>query len=87
MAQVSDSAKMADAKAALHAAKKSFRQTSPHQIKYGRLNFYPDSGTIFRDGDKERLSEAGIDAFLSLLGCVKEGSRADAPNVGASLTL
>lgn len=67
-----DSNAMKEAKTKMHAAKMTFRQTSPYQIKYGSLNFYPDSGTIFRDGDRTKLEERGVADFMRLCGYPKE---------------
>ena len=39
---------------------------SPHQLKVGSLNFYPDRGTITQDGAK-RIEQKGIDQFIALL--------------------
>ena len=39
---------------------------SPHQLKVGSFNFYPDTGTITRDGAK-RIEQKGIDHFIDLL--------------------
>jgi hypothetical protein len=38
-----------------------------YQIKVGDLNFWPDKGTITRDGQRGRLSEQGLDALIALL--------------------
>lgn len=40
-----------------------------HQIKVSsNISFYPDKGTIYRDGDKKPLPERGVEALLELLG-------------------
>lgn len=40
-----------------------------HQIKVSSdISFYPDKGTIYRDGDKKPLAERGVEALLELLG-------------------
>lgn len=39
---------------------------SPHQLKVGSLNFYPDRGTITQDGAK-RIEQKGIEQFIALL--------------------
>ncbi|AZO33554.1 MAG: hypothetical protein EOS54_04000 [Mesorhizobium sp.] len=39
---------------------------SPHQLKVGPYNFYPDRGTITQDGEK-RIELKGIDHFIALL--------------------
>jgi hypothetical protein len=72
MTTITDSEAMKHAKTAMRSAKMPFRQTSPHQIKHGRLNFYPDRGTIFRDGDRAKLEEQGIVAFMQMCGYPKE---------------
>ena len=39
------------------------------QIKVAtNLSFYPNTGTIFRDGDRKALPERGVDALIELLG-------------------
>jgi hypothetical protein len=38
-----------------------------HQLKVGNLNFYPGTGTIFRDEDSEALPEQGLEAFIELV--------------------
>lgn len=72
MTTKTDSDAMEQAKTEFRAAKMPFRQTSPYQIKYGSLNFYPESGTIFRDGDRAKLEQRGIAAFMLLCGYPKE---------------
>ena len=44
-----------------------FEQTSQYQLKIASLNFYPRTGTIYRDGDKKALKERGLDALLDLI--------------------
>lgn len=58
----------------LRAAKIPFRQANRYQLKHGMLNYYPDKGTIFRDGDRDRLSERGVDAFMKLCGYPKDAA-------------
>ncbi len=43
-----------------------FQRKTRYQIKVGDLSFYPDKGTIFRDGDRQALDARGLDQFLSL---------------------
>lgn len=71
MTTKTDSEAMERAKTAMRAVKMPFRQTNPYQIKNGRLNFYPDRGTIFRDGDRSKLEEQGIIEFMKLCGYPK----------------
>lgn len=71
MTTITDSEAMEHAKTAMRSAKMPFRQTSPYQLKYGRLNFYPDTGTIFRDGERVKLKEQGIVTFMQLCGYPK----------------
>jgi hypothetical protein len=58
---------------AIRAARLPFRKTDPYQIKHGRFNFYPNRGTIYRDGDPNKLEERGVEAFIRLCGYPKEG--------------
>lgn len=58
---------MADAIAALQAIGIDFDTPSPFQLKVGDLNFYPNRGTICRDGDRARLKAKGLKAFLDLV--------------------
>jgi hypothetical protein len=44
-----------------------FRRTSEHQLKVGRINFYPGKGTIFFDGNKTVEKETGLAAFIKIL--------------------
>lgn len=67
-----DSDAMERDKNTIRAAKMPFRQTNAYQIKHGTFNFYPDKGTIFRDGDRNRLEERGVAAFMKLCGYPKE---------------
>jgi hypothetical protein len=43
------------------------RRPTPWQLKVGRINFYPHTGTIFCDGDSEPLPHRGLAAFQKLL--------------------
>lgn len=43
-----------------------FQIKTIHQIKVGKLNFYPTRGTIFRDGDAGALKHNGLEAFLKI---------------------
>lgn len=41
------------------------QQLGPNQLRCGRLNFYPSSGTIYEDGCPRR-EENGADEFLRI---------------------
>lgn len=42
---------------------------SPYQLKVSAdLSFYPNKGTIFRDGDQQALPQRGIASLLEVLG-------------------
>jgi hypothetical protein len=47
-------------------------QTTAFQIKVGPFNFYPDKGTIYRDGDQKARPERGIENFLALIGKLRD---------------
>jgi hypothetical protein len=47
-------------------------QTSAFQIKVGPFNFYPDKGTIYRDGDREARPERGLENFLALIAKLRD---------------
>lgn len=51
---------------------------SPHQLKVGVFNFYPDRGTITQDGAK-RIEQKGIDFFITLLTDCKAPTRSRLP--------
>lgn len=44
-----------------------FHQPSPNQLKIGPLNFYPRTGTIYRDGDRRSLPARGLRAFMQIV--------------------
>ena len=44
-----------------------FKRPTEHQLKVGRINFYPGKGTIFFDGNKKAEEETGLAAFIELL--------------------
>lgn len=62
-----DEAKMLQAINALHDAGVRFTRPTKYQLKIGDQSFYPNKGTIFRDGDSKGLEERDLDAFMSLL--------------------
>jgi len=45
-----------------------FTRPTRYQLKIGALSFYPDKGTLYRDGDRQALPERGLPALQSLLG-------------------
>ena len=47
--------------------KAPFVRTSPTQLKVGRINFYPDKGTIYFEGDRAPLPQRGLHPFQELL--------------------
>jgi len=53
------------------------RRPSHTQLKVGRLNFWPQSGKIYRDGDLKSLPEQGLAAFAQALGWPEPGSPED----------
>lgn len=65
---------------ALMQAAIKFTRPSTHQLKSGCLNFYPEKGTIYRDGDPGALKERGLDTFVRLTKPVaKQRSKVSAP--------
>ena len=70
-ARPEDSVKFAEALDKLLLAGADARRPANNndQLKLAsNLNYYPSTGTIFRDGDRKALSERGIDALIELLG-------------------
>ena len=45
----------------------AFRRPTDWQLKIGNLNFYPDKGTIFRDGGRHPLPQRGLNGLKELL--------------------
>ena len=45
-----------------------FTRPTRYQLKIGPLSFYPDKGTLYRDGDRQALPERGLPALQALLG-------------------
>jgi hypothetical protein len=45
-----------------------FARPTRYQLKIGPLSFYPDKGTLYRDGDRQALPERGLPALQALLG-------------------
>ncbi len=56
-----------EALATLRANGVKARQTSPYQIKVGTWNFWPDTGTITRDGERGKRKERGLEDLLALV--------------------
>ena len=44
-----------------------FTRPTRYQLKIGALSFYPDKGTLYRDGDRQALPERGLPALQHLL--------------------
>jgi hypothetical protein len=44
-----------------------FHQPSPNHLKIGPYNFYPGTGTIYRDGDRRSLPERGLKTFMQMI--------------------
>lgn len=64
---------------------------SPHQLKVGPFNFYPDRGTITQDGAK-RIEQKGIEHFITRLKEREVPTKSRSPfrkreNKDASLTI
>jgi hypothetical protein len=47
-------------------------QPSEYQIKVGRYNFWPCSGTICLDGASSREGQSGLHAFIAIVRRLKE---------------
>lgn len=58
---------MLDATSALDEKGWMYRVLSNSQIKIGRINYWPSSGTITVDGELKKRSMSGLDEFLRLL--------------------
>jgi hypothetical protein len=44
-----------------------YRQPTPHQIKVRSLNYYPNTGSISKDGSAHRTELSGFDTFKNLV--------------------
>ena len=44
-----------------------FTRPTRYQLKIGPLSFYPDKGTLYRDGDRQALPDRGLPALQRLL--------------------
>ena len=44
-----------------------FHQPSPNHLKIGPYNFYPGTGTIYRDGDNRALPKRGLKTFMQMV--------------------
>src|SRR5215218_8723195 len=44
-----------------------FTRPTRYKLKIGALSFYPDKGTLYRDGDRQALPERGLPALQCLL--------------------
>src|SRR5690349_16467845 len=45
-----------------------FTRPTRYQLKIGALSFYPDKGTLSRDGNRQALPDRGLPALQALLG-------------------
>jgi hypothetical protein len=63
-ARPDDADKMRDAITSMNDAGLQFSRPNRYQLKIGDLSFYPDKGTIFRDGDRAIWEQRGLDAIL-----------------------
>ena len=45
-----------------------FTRPTRYQLKIDPLSFYPDKGTLYRDGNRQTLPERGLPALQALLG-------------------
>ena len=61
-----DSVAMTEAIDWLSARGVPVRRVSPIQLKIGALNYYPDAGTIYRDGE-QRMRERGLAGLNQVL--------------------
>jgi hypothetical protein len=52
-----------------------FSRPTQYQLKIGDLNFYPDTGRIFRDGECEAWEQRGLDAIVSSLRKLQKPAR------------
>jgi hypothetical protein len=57
---------MIEAMRALDSRGIDFRQTSKHQLKIGRFNFWPSTGAITED-EYGRRSERGLDDLINVI--------------------
>jgi len=60
----SDTEAMARAIGQLNAARIRFCRPTRFQLKIGNVNYYPDRGTIYIDGEAEPERERGINSLL-----------------------
>lgn len=51
----------------LEEARYSFIRPSGNQLKVGRINFYPNTGTIYCDGDAGASPHRGLKAFQHMV--------------------
>ena len=58
---------MAAAEAWLRRLGFGYERPSPHQLKVGKVNFYPSTGTIQVDGEPARRPETGLPEFQRLI--------------------
>lgn len=76
MNRKNNSAKMNHAIEQLTAEGIHFDQPTRFQIKVGLINFDPDRGTIYVDGESKGRRERGFETFLELL---KDGPHFELP--------
>src|ERR1035437_9633490 len=51
----------------LNCARVNCERKTKWQLKIGDLSYYPDKGTIYRDGADEALRERGLDSLMRLV--------------------
>jgi hypothetical protein len=73
-AYADDTDAMCEAITAFTEAGARFSRPSRYQLKVGDLSFYPDTGKIFRDGEREVWEQRGLDAFVSSLRKLKQSN-------------
>jgi hypothetical protein len=61
--------------AALRRAGFNCKRPNRWQLKINYLSFYPTKGTIYRDGEQERLPQRGLDELIRLISQKKKPVR------------
>src|ERR1035437_10113722 len=56
----------------LNCARVNCERKTKWQLKIGDLSYYPDKGTIYRDGADEALRERGLDSLMRLVTEIQE---------------
>lgn len=81
------SLKMGLAIKALLQLKIPFQKTSEFHLKVGDWNFWPSSGSIYRDGDPQKRPERGLDAFIKLIKSEYSDEESDDPTPTGALPI